>query len=64
MPNIKPKTLFEAAEMKIGTGWYVLVTHPKGQQSHLGGFKTESEANGWIESKSAEWLKEFGANHA
>jgi hypothetical protein len=64
MSDIKAKAIFEAVPMATGSGWYVLVTHPKGPQSHLGGFKTEIEAKGWIATQSAEWLKDFGANHA
>jgi hypothetical protein len=63
MSDIKPKAIFEAVLVTTGNCWYVLVAHPKGPQSHLGGFKTEIEAKGWIATRSADWLKEFGANH-
>jgi hypothetical protein len=50
---------FEALEMKIAKGWYVLAKPPKGTFVRLGGFKTEAEAQEWIDHKSAAWLKEY-----
>ena len=57
----KPRVLFEPMPMKIGSGWYVLVTFPSGVSHRLGGFKTEEEARIWIACKSAAWLKEYDA---
>jgi hypothetical protein len=55
----RPEVIFEPVEMKIGKGWYVLATPPKGTAAQLGGFKTEDEAREWIKRKSIAWLKEF-----
>jgi hypothetical protein len=59
MPSFQPKVIFEPVEMKIGKGWYVLATPPKGTPTQLGGFKTEDEAREWIKRKSIPRLKEF-----
>jgi hypothetical protein len=61
MTTTKPRVLFEPMPMKIGSGWYVLVTFPSGVSHRLGGFKTEEEARVWIACKSAAWLKEYDA---
>ena len=43
--------------VKLGHEWYVVATHPGGQQEHVRRFKTESEAKYWIARKSKAWLK-------
>ncbi len=59
MATPKRKIEFEAVEMMIGRGWYVLVKLPSGPQPQLGGFNSEAEARDWITRKSAVWLKEY-----
>jgi hypothetical protein len=54
-----PKIHFEVLPMKMGSGWYVLVTIPNAVGPKLGGFKTEEEAKSWIARESREWLKMF-----
>jgi len=55
----KRKVEFEAVEMMIGRGWYVLVKLPQGPQPQLGGFNSQAEAQDWIARKSAAWLKDY-----
>jgi hypothetical protein len=52
MAFFQPKVTFAPVEMKIGKGWYILATPPKGTPVQLGGFKTEDEAREWIKRKS------------
>jgi|HubBroStandDraft_6_1064221.scaffolds.fasta_scaffold999186_1 hypothetical protein len=59
MVHFESKVIFDPVEMKIGKGWYILATPPKGTPVQLGGFKTEDEAREWIKRKSIPWLKEF-----
>jgi hypothetical protein len=58
MASIKPKVEFEPVEMKIGTDWYVRMTHPTGV-AQINGFKSKAEARHWIAHESADWLKKF-----
>jgi hypothetical protein len=46
---------FSTREFKIGSGWYVVVTWPGGQESQVSGFKTEDEALAWIENDAPNW---------
>jgi hypothetical protein len=57
--NIKPKLEFEPIELKVGSGWYVRVTLPRGRQPQLGNFNTEVEARKWIKRRSSAWLKKY-----
>jgi hypothetical protein len=41
-----------------GGGWYVRVEWPDFKED-VGAFLTRSEAEAWIEQKSAQWLKEY-----
>ena len=58
MAYFKSKVEFEAAPMKVGSGWFVRVTPPVGKELQLGGFKTEDEARVWIAQKATAWLRE------
>jgi hypothetical protein len=58
MASHKPKVTFEARQMKRGSDWYVLM-RASTSQVHISGFKSETEANRWIATESAEWLKKF-----
>jgi hypothetical protein len=53
-----PTTTFEPVEMKVGKGWYVLATPPRGSPIRLGGFNSEDEARDWIRRKASTWLKD------
>ena len=54
-----PKVTFKASEMKAGSGWFVLVTFPDGQQTEIYDFNTKAEAREWIATKSAGWLEGY-----
>jgi hypothetical protein len=53
-------TRFEPVPRKLGSDWYVRVTHASGI-IHVGGFRSEIEARHWIEHQSIGWLKKFEA---
>jgi hypothetical protein len=55
----KPHTKFEPIQLKAESGWYVRITLPHGAQSHINYFKTEPEAQTWIDEKSSEWLTKY-----
>lgn len=57
MKEAAPKLRFDACQIKMGLEWYVRVTLLHGETRHLGGFKSEAEANEWIKRESAGWLK-------
>lgn len=58
MPKSADKIAFEAKPLKVGSGWYVVVTYPNGMQEHIPGFKNEAEAKEWLAGKGREvWLK-------
>jgi len=59
MATHKPKTKFEPAELKAGTGWCVRLTLPSGRQPQIDGFETEAEARDWIKARSTAWLKMY-----
>ena len=54
--------IFEAVELKDGSGWYVRLTRPNMLPQHIGEFKAEAEAREWIAAKAAEWLERYGAS--
>ena len=45
-----------ARPLKNYSGWYVLVTWPDGTSLHVDDFKSEAEAESWIEHDSSDWL--------
>ena len=55
------KVTFDPKPLKSGTGWYVVATYPSGQQEHIAGFKSESEADEWLAGNRCQaWLKARG----
>ena len=55
------KVIFDPKPLKSGTGWYVVATYRGGQQEHIPGFKTETEAVEWLASSRCHaWLKARG----
>ena len=48
-PRMEPKPL------KVGTGWYVLVTWEDGQTEIVGDFANERSAELWMERESSQW---------
>ena len=41
-----------------GDGWYVAVTWPDGRFEEVDGFRSESDANGWVAESFLAWLDE------
>jgi hypothetical protein len=39
-----PNVTFDPKPQKSGTEWYLVATYPGGQQEHITGFKSETEA--------------------
>jgi hypothetical protein len=59
MAKPKPEITFRPVEWKILPEWYVLATFPEGKELRISGaFKTQGDAQAWIASGSAKWLKE------
>lgn len=54
--------IFEAVEMKDGSGWYVRLTRPAMLPQQIGSFKTDAEAREWISAESAKWLERYGVS--
>jgi hypothetical protein len=63
MPLPKSPPTFAPRELKVGLGYYVLVTWPDGRPQHINGFKSEAAALAWIESKSQGWLEQNSASN-
>jgi len=57
MANKRPKPKFTASEDKVGTGWHVDVVLEDGVPVEVPGFRSEAEAQDWIDHKSSAWLK-------
>jgi hypothetical protein len=51
-PKLTPRPLVD------GEGWYVRVDWPDFRED-VGAFVSRSEAEAWIEQKSAEWLERY-----
>jgi hypothetical protein len=52
----RPPT-FEARQLKSSSRWYVRVLWPYGQEQHVSGFISASEAETWISKTSEGWLR-------
>jgi hypothetical protein len=46
-----------ARELKDGAGWCVLFEWPNGRTRQMDGFRTELDAQTWIQEESEVWLK-------
>jgi len=53
----RPKPTFTPVEDKVGTGWHVDVVWEYGMKEEIPGFRSETEAQDWIDHKSGAWLK-------
>jgi hypothetical protein len=51
---------FTPSQDKIGSGWHVDVLRENGVPEQVSGFRSEAEAQDWIDHKSSAWLKEKG----
>jgi hypothetical protein len=61
MPKSADKITFEARPLKVGSGWYVVVTYPRGTQEHVPGFRGELEAKEWLVGTGCQmWLRARG----
>lgn len=48
--------IFEARPLKLGAGYYVLVTYHDGRTEQINEFGSEDEATIWIQEHSQDWL--------
>jgi hypothetical protein len=52
---------FDAKPLKVGSGWYVVVTYPGGMQEYIPGFHSETEAEEWMGGIGCQmWLRARG----
>jgi hypothetical protein len=50
-PEMRPR------ELRDASGWYVLVQWPDRPSEQVGGFRSEDEAQQWIDQDSDNWLR-------
>jgi hypothetical protein len=60
MARVSGKITFDPRPLKAGPHWQVVATYPSGQQEHITGFDTESDAKNWITNDSQAWLRKRG----
>ncbi len=62
MANIADTVTFDPKPIRIGGAWGLVATHAlSGQQEHIVGFHTETEAEEWLASKGCKaWLRTRG----
>ena len=55
---IKPprKPEMTPREARVGSTWYVLVTWGDWPSQQVGGFRSQAEAQAWIDHQSVGWL--------
>jgi hypothetical protein len=58
MKTLKKQPKLEARERRDGTGWYVLVTWGDRPSEQVGGFRSQGEAQQWIDRTGASWVRE------
>ena len=46
--------------IQMGTEWYLRAWHPSGAAERIKGFKSATEAKGWILKESAAWRRVRG----
>lgn len=53
---------FAHKPLRCGEWWYVVATHPSGQQEDVAGFHSETEAEEWLAGSKGlrAWLKSRG----
>ena len=58
MPKSAEKITFDLKPLKVGEGWYIVVTYPGGMQEHIPGFHSVAEAEVWLSGKGRQtWLR-------
>ena len=61
MPKTADKIVFDLKPLKVGEGWYIVVTYPGGMQEHIPGFHSVAEAEVWLSGKGRQtWLRARG----
>lgn len=55
-PKRQPK--LEARERRDGSGWYALVIWGDRPYEQVGGFRSQVEAQHWIDRSGAAWVRE------
>ena len=61
MPKSADKISFDLKPLKVGEGWYIVVTYPGGMQEHIPGFHSVAEAEVWLSSKGRQtWRRARG----
>jgi hypothetical protein len=58
--RVAGKITFDPRPLKVGPHWQVVAIYPGGQQEHVTGFETESDAKNWITNDSQAWLRKRG----
>jgi hypothetical protein len=48
MPKSANQITFDLKPLKVGEGWYIVVTYPGGMQEHIPGFHSQAEAEQWL----------------
>ena len=61
MPKSAEKITFDLKPLKVGEGWFIVVTYPGGMQEHIPGFHSVAEAELWLSGKGRQtWLRARG----
>ena len=62
MVNPADNVTFDPKPIRLGVAWGLVATHAlSGQQEHIVGFHSETEAKEWLASKGCKaWLKTGG----
>ncbi len=61
MPKSADQVTFDLKPLKVGQGWYIVVTFPSGMQEHIPGFHSEAEIEEWLAGKRRQmWLSARG----
>ena len=61
MPKSADQVTFDLKSLKVGEGWYIVVTYSGGMQEHIPGFHSVEEAEQWLSGKGRQtWLRARG----
>jgi hypothetical protein len=62
LPELAKQVGFARKPLKYGKWWYIVATHPSGQQEDVTGFHSEAEAEEWLAGSRGlmAWLKSRG----
>ena len=59
MGKSRLKVKFDPTPFRIGSGWFICVSLPNGEQTQVSGFFTEAEAKEWIAQEATSWLRQY-----